>query len=254
MGRAATQQELADLLGEAPQPSRQQLTPWANTPTGTQRVGLSKHAGNSKATPARLRKIVEELRKLPIVSEIERRVGCSHTALKYWLHKSASGYEGDGFDIVMNPDAPEDEQVTLRFHEAYDEALLEGIGQAEVVLYTRATGYAKPLTFQGRVIYREDPDLLALGLVGPEAWLRDPVTKQPIPETVWEQDPDLLTFMLKARKPEVYGNKQQIDVTHRGGVLVVAAKATTGQQVQELEKTFRDEAIDVEFDDVDEEE
>lgn len=258
MGRA-TEDELADLLGPAPAEEPKPLTgrelyrlKGSRQITGPARVGKDKHAGRAKFSPERLRMILKEVSELPIVSVVCERCGISRTALKYWLAKSEDGVEGDGFDIVINPNAPEDEQQVLRFHEAYNEAMDIGIGRAEKALFVRATGYEKVLTYQGRVSYKEDPALLALGFVGPEARMLDK-NGNPIPETIFEQDSDCLMFMLKARKPEVYGSKQSIDVTHRGGVLVVSAKAKTGEELNVEEEKFRTEAIDVEFEEVEDE-
>jgi hypothetical protein len=54
-------------------------------------------------------------------------------------------------------------------------------------------------------------------------------------------DPDLAMFILKSRKPQVYGAKASVDVNVKGGVLVVGMRAATSEALNELEDKYRKE-------------
>lgn len=247
----ADDQDLLDLLGPEPEvaPAPEPAEPAPLTPgRALQRRSRSYQVKGKLNSPARLKLLLTAIGEMPVATDACKRAGISYSSLKYWLTKSSEGAPGDGFDVVLLPG-----EEPVRFHEAWDHAMLYGVEKVEKAAIDKALGVLEPLTFQGRVIYKLDPDLLSLGLVGHEAYLRD-ANGQPVPETVLKQDPDLMQFILKARKPEVYGNKQQIDVNHRGGVLVVSAVATTSEALIENSKDFRANAVDAEFEDLSNEE
>jgi hypothetical protein len=133
---------------------------------------------------------------------------------------------------------------TVRFHEAWDIAMLSGVERVEAITIRRATGYDEVLTYQGKVQYKYDPQKLAdardLGLPEfvPENYLVDQ-WGAPVPETVWKMDPDLAMFILKSRKPQVYGNKASMDVNVRGGVLVVPMRALAAADLNAVEEQYR---------------
>lgn len=255
MGRdAATDDELAELFGDAPAKpaigSREYARyVAAKVPTGPTRLGLPATTSISKKSQERMLLICKYMCDIPITAEACRNAGISITCLKNWLSKSNDGVPGDGFDLIVDDTMPPEEREFVRFHEAYDNAMQWGLGRVEGAAFKLAMPHEEVLTYQGRVIYREDPQLVIEGKVGPAAWLRDD-NGNPIPESIMKQDPDMLMFVLKARMPHVYGSKQIHDHTIRGGVLVVAAKAVTSEEVSVLEKKYRDQAIDVEFDEV----
>jgi hypothetical protein len=198
-----------------------------------------------KNTPERLNRLLLYVAEMPVTADACRRAAISVTTLKYWLQKSSEGAPGDGFDIALGEeDETESDDNTIRFHEAWDIAMLSGVERLEAVTIRRATGYDETLSYQGRVQYKYDPAKLAtareLGLSEyvPENYLLDEFGA-PVPETIWKMDPDLAMFILKCRKPQVYGNKATVDMNVRGGVLVVPMRAVIPGDLNEAEEKFR---------------
>lgn len=204
-----------------------------------------------KCTQERMLAIVRQISKIPCAKDACEMNGVTTAGVRLWLTKSRLGAKGDGFDIVMNPEDDPDDQFTMRFHEAYDAALMDGADSILSVTIKRAMGYLEPLTYQGRVIYKLDPDAIRLGITeGPDAYLYDENGK-PIPESVEKQDPDLMQFLLKGLKPEVFGNKTKVTLDGKvSGVLVVAQKAINGHVMLDEEAEYKKGAIDVEFEEV----
>lgn len=241
--------DLDDLLGPAPvavvpeelapiTPSRALLNRSRSYPTSY---------ASKKRTPERLLRILSYAAEMPVTSTVATRAGISNTCLKYWLQKSKDGAPGDGFDMPL----PDDEESgtpnnTVRFHEAWDLAMTAGVELVEAATLRRAIGYLEPLTYQGRVQYRWDYEKVALSVeMGlpeyvPANYLLDEFGA-PVPETVEKMDPDLAMFILKARKPNIYGPKQQLDVNFKGGVLVVGTRAVTAEALNIAEQEFRRE-------------
>jgi hypothetical protein len=200
-----------------------------------------------KNTQERLIRALAYAAEMPVGADVARRLGVSYTTIKYWLQKSFEGAPGDGFDIAMGDDDENGtDDNTIRFHDAWDVAMMAGVEAVEAATIKRATGYDEALTYQGRVQYKYDPEKLAtsreLGLpeLVPENYLLDRFGA-PVPETIYKMDPDLAMFILKARKAQVYGAKAQVDVNVKGGVLVVGVRAATSEALNELEDTYRKE-------------
>lgn len=240
-------EDLSDLLGPDPEPA-------AAPPPGRPGVHTSPdallHAGGrgvlkrsrsydlhravgKKNSPERLQRILDACADTPVANSVCLRAGISPTTLKYWLQKSTEGGPGDGFDIVTGL-AEGEGPATIRFHEAWDIAIEAGVDRVEAAAFRRAIGYREVLTFQGRVMYQMDPDLISLGFTGVDAYLKDDFGA-PIPETIEKQDPDLQMFILKARRAKFYGDKKQVDVNMRGGVLVVGVTAKTPADLNLME-------------------
>ena len=139
-----------------------------------------------------------------------------------------------------------------RFHILFQEAVDQGNGEVEHKAFRLATGKEKELlTDRGHVQYLYDSGLIALGLTGEEAYLRD-ADGDPVPETVPLLDPEMIRFWLKSRMPEKYGNQMRVQVDHKHtGVLVVGIPKTS----KELEETYSDMRHDsiqeVEFEEID---
>lgn len=197
-----------------------------------------------KNTPERLKRILSYISEMPVTADACRRANISNTTIKYWLQKSLEGAPGDGFDIVMGDDDENGtDDNTVRFHEAWDDAMTVGVGRTEAATIKRATGYDETLTYQGKVQYRYDPKKLAdareLGLPEyvPENYLVDEFGA-PVPETVFKMDPDLAMFILKTRLPQTYGAKASLDVNVRGGVLVVPMRVVAAD-LNEIEDRYR---------------
>lgn len=206
-----------------------------------------------KNTPERLQRLLDYAAEMPVGSDAARRAGISYSTLKYWLQKSLEGVPGDGFDMLLGVEdetGDGEDGNSIRFHNAWDAAMEQGVGLVERATFTRAGGYWEPLTYQGRVIYRISPAAYDLAeLLGedvdernPANWLRD-ANGAPVPESVWKMDPDLAQFILKTRKPLVYGNKATLDVNVKGGVLVVGMQMTKPEDLNVLENQYRTQGL-----------
>lgn len=194
-----------------------------------------------KNTPRNLTRLLSYAAEMPVGADAARRCGISYSTLKYWLQKSLEGAPGDGFDMTLGEnDENGTDNNTIRFHEAWDVAMDAGVAKTERATIQRATGYWEPLTYQGKVIYKQNPDLLELGFDGPQAYLLDEFGA-PVPESVWKMDPDLAMFILKTRLPKTYGAKASLDINVKGGVLVVPMRTIVAADLNEIESNYRKE-------------
>lgn len=238
--------DLSDILGPEPAASPPPLTPGR----ALQRLSRARGIRPRKLSNDRMIRVLTAITQMPVTTDACWRAGISTSTLKYWLTKSVSGGGGDGFDVVFDENTPDE---TVRFHEAWDDAMAIGLSLVERALHERALGYREVLTYQGRVVYKHDPELVALfGYECMQTYLRDPITNEPVPEAVIKQDPDLLQFIVKTRLSETYGTKATLDINHRGGVLVVAAVAKTSEALASVAQDYKADAVDVEFSEVDE--
>lgn len=194
-----------------------------------------------KNTPERLNRLLNAVSENGVANSACLRAGISMTTLKYWLQKSKEGKPGDGFDIMLGDgdENADSEEGSVRFHDAWDFAIVSGVEAVEAAVMKRAVGYREVLTYQGRVIYQQDPDLIALGFTGAEAYKLDEFGA-PIPETVEKMDPDLAMFILQHRKPDVYGKRATLDMNVKAsGVLVVGMRPATSEALNLLEEEYR---------------
>lgn len=197
-------------------------------------------------TLERLRRILSYAEDNPVGASVALRSGISYSTLKYWLQKSLEGKPGDGFDIPQGEDDEgENEDNTIRFHVAWDLAFEAGVGKVEAAVMKRAQGYLEPLTYQGRIKYRLDPRKMAIARLmdepedSPECYLLDK-WGAPIPESVERMDPDLAMRVLEAHKPKVYGKKASLDVSVKGGVLVIPMRAQSSEDLNVIEEEYRE--------------
>lgn len=206
--------------------------------------------GARKNTPERLKQLLNFIADMPITESACKRANIHISTVKYWLQKSLEGRPGDGFDIILS-DADEtgegEESNAIRFHNAWDAAMAVGVSAVEQATIRRASGYEEVLTYQGKVQYKIDPKKYAIyDLLGdkvdernPDLWLRD-ANGVPVPESVWKMDPDLAMFILKTRKPQMYGSKATLDVNVKGGVLVIPMRAATSEDLNTIEAEYRE--------------
>lgn len=189
-----------------------------------------------KSSPERLRKFLDAMSRLPVLAEACRQAGFHPTTAKYYIKKAA---DGDPAFIVAW------QEIEGPLDELFEIAEAMGLQTVEAEAYKRAIGYDEPLVDRGRVIYRQDPELVALGFTGMDAYLLDKDNK-PIPESVHRQSEDLMKFILERRDPK-YMSKQQIDVTNKQHVMVIGVRAKTSAELEEREKQLAKAPIDVEF-------
>jgi len=192
----------------------------------------------TKYTPELCQRILTAIERWANVTHACAMNGIIYPTFRHWLLKSRNGRVGDGFDVEF------DGRVD-RLHVHYDDCLDASVQRIEENLMDRAIGWKEVLTDKGRVQYQFDEDLLSLGFTGYEAYLRDENGK-PIPETVDKQDPEVMLMVLKHFRPERWTTKIDMDVTHKGGVLVVGVKATS-EELTDLAKKARDNPVEIEF-------
>lgn len=199
-----------------------------------------------KSNPERLIKFLNNLIQFRGVIVACEMSGFSYSSLRSYLAKSETGKRGDGFDLTYA-------EETKRFHLHYADALQEGIQRIEDAYKRRALdGYYETLHDKGRVIYQIDPELEGLGLTGSDAYLRDQDGK-PIPERIHHQDPEVMLAVLRAWRRDTYGRHEQVDVSVRGGVMVVGFKANSSESIEKIEKGLLSDPVDVEFREVEDE-
>lgn len=222
--------------------------------TGTSHLLADRHRSlvGRKSTPQRLKAIIKCVAEMPVIVEVCRRTGCSRNGLDYWLSKSETGKPGDGFDVATSDLDESGNPITRRFHECFIDALKDGIDSAEKAAWKLVHGQPEVLTHKGHVQYQVNPAATALGLIpgDREYYLLDEFGR-PMPETILKQDPDMIRFMLKAHRPDVYVPGQKIDVTHRGGVLILTAPVKTSKEFDENIPNKLNSIQDVEFEEVD---
>lgn len=203
-------------------------------------------AGGRKSSPERLTKFLDRLMKFPEVYKACAFAGFSYNSLLNYLAKSETGRPGDGFDLTYG-----DERK--RFHQHYADVIQAGVQMVEDGLFRRAiNGYYEVLHDKGRVQYQIDPELAGLGLTGPDAYLLDE-NRRPIPERIEHQDPDVMLAVLRAFRRDRYGAKESLDVTVRGGVMVVSPRAKSSTDIEQMERELLAAPLDVEFREVEDE-
>lgn len=266
--------DLSDLLGPEPEaadaPTVELLVDEAPTsrPMGEASRALLERSRSypvnrvaRKNTPDRLQRLLGYIAEMPVTTDACKRASIGVTTLKFWLQKSKEGKPGDGFDMMLGVDDENgEENNAVRFHDAWDAAMEAGVGEVERSVHQRGKGYEEVLTYQGKVQYKLDPEKYDLYVLlgdpiderNPDMWLRD-ARGVPVPETVWKMDPDLAMFILKTRKPLVYGAKASLDVNVKGGVLVIPMRTVTSEDLNVIETEYRmSEKPVVTFDDEDE--
>jgi hypothetical protein len=194
-----------------------------------------------KYTPEVLKKAIAAAVKLPVIAHVCRETGLSRHLLRYYIGLSKKNHPA--FNIVVD-----EHGNTEKFHVLFEDAMQEGFDRVETMAYNLATGMAREvLDYQGKVTYKSDPELLALGLRGEDAYLRDE-NGDPVPETKPLMDPEMVRWILARRRPDDYGNKMKVEHEHKGGVLVVGAQMTP----QQIEQSFggQQKIVDVEFDEI----
>jgi hypothetical protein len=200
-----------------------------------------------KYSPRNLINLLNQLSRWPNITKACAIAGFSYSSLQYYLIKSDQGYPGDGFDLTWG-------EETKRFHQHYADALASSTQLIEDNLMERAAGgFDEVLTDKGRVIYRIDPELEALGFTGFDAYLKDENGK-PVPESVHKQDPEIQLQMMKVMRREKYGTHTTQDINvNKGGVMVVGVRQKTPEQIDKLEQKKLIAPIDVEFREVEDE-
>lgn len=145
-------------------------------------------------TPDELEQFLHHLREMPNITRAARLICASRAAV---------------YDIkTRNPE----------FSTAWDEAIEEGIDNAEAMVHYRAfQGLDKVLTHRGQITYQLDyaainPETEQPYLPHLAPLLRDG-SGQLVPVTVKEYSDQLAIFLLKAHRPDKYRERSDVNIT-----------------------------------------
>ena len=185
--------------------------PSGSKPLEKQPRPAKKARPRQKLSPERMRIVLDCLREYPILARAALEAGIHRRTLDNWIKRSK-----DGDDVCII----EWQEVTCRFHEHCEDAIVEAHEKLDGIMIERALGYDKVLTYRGRVVYKTDQALVGLGYQGPDAYLKDE-NGNPVPETIRKVDKKAIKSLLESKRPETYGKNRKIDVPQKGGVLVL---------------------------------
>jgi hypothetical protein len=183
-----------------------------------------------KYAPQKLRLVLRLAEQFPDETVIAHAAGMTKSALRYMLMGSRQGHPGDPFDMKI------EDGLTERFHILFEDAIEAGFGKVEQAAFELAMGLARRvLEYQGKITYKQDPGLVALGYPEEETYILDENGER-IPETVPVRDPEMIRFLLARWKPEIYGKRAKApkEPQRTGGVLVVENPMSR----EEYEKRF----------------
>ena len=127
------------------------------------------------------------------------------------------------------------------FAAAWDDAIEDGIDKAEQEAYRRAVdGWHEPVIDKGRLAWAYERKVSEEGIESFSPVLD--ANDQPVPLTVRKHSDGLLTFVLKGRRRNVYGDKQEITGANGGPVTVLdeTKRAARIAALLEVAKTRRD--------------
>jgi hypothetical protein len=210
-----------------------------NPPGGTgRRVGRPK-----KNSPETFMKGLEALKRRAVYTDAIDAMGICFTTWDYWLAKSEKGQPGDGFDLEINSEVQ-------RWHVWVEDAKRRALDKTEGRITDMANGeFMEILTNRDGVIYEMDDWLLELGYTGRAAYKRDQYG-DPIPVKIPKFDVEAAARVLRSKRPEVWGEKKEVNVTGGMGVLVVGAP----MKREQLEAQYggKLEIADVEFEVIEE--
>ena len=206
------------LLGDRSRPLESTSPP---TPVKESAEKQKPPAGISRSTPKLCPElmllVLDALAERPFLYRAANKAGIHRKTLAYWIRRSEAG--DDGYDIEW-------QDVTGRLHELCKLAIDEAVQiLLDLVLERAFFGYAKVLTYRGRVMYKIDQGLVGLGYQGPDAYLRDE-NGNPIPETVRKVDMKAMRFWLAWHRPEKWGRQRKVEAPREGGVLVIGGDVT----------------------------
>lgn len=201
-----------------------------------------------KWSPERLTFILDYMDQFPGVMRAVAMAGMSYANFKYILQRSIDGQPGDGFDLTYGDSGEDGKGVTKRFHQHFEDVRDGGVQRVDDAYMHRAmAGYYEVLSDKGRVVYQIDPELAGLGITGPDSYLLDE-RGRPIPERIEHQDPEVMRDVLEKLRRDRWGRKDKLDVTVKGGVIVVGIRAKPGElEKREALALTNQEVTDIEF-------
>jgi hypothetical protein len=158
-----------------------------------------------------------------------------------WVFKvirdsKAAAQRGDAESIFLFKRDEDGDEGAKWFHEHCRACVSNSIEAIEAASRCRAlNGTTTVAKFQGRTIYQLAPDLIplddeTLAMIGlSDRYLRDPITKKLVPETVWTPPRSDEVAMVLAAHSRAYRKNSTVDVNMRaqigGGVVVIGRAA-----------------------------
>lgn len=127
------------------------------------------------------------------------------------------------------------------FKAAWDDAMETAIDKAEQEAYRRAVdGWNEPVIDKGRLAWAYERKVSEEGIESFSPVLD--ANGQPVPLTIRKRSDSLLQFVLKGRRRNVYGDKQEITGANGGPVTVLdeTKKAARIAALMELAKVRKD--------------
>lgn len=209
------------------------------------RESRSRTIVGKKNSPERLTKLLNYIVQFPQIKRACAMAGLSVTTLKYYLVKSEKGAPGDGFDLTYGDE-------TKRFHLHFADCRDAAVQEVEDAYISYGLKHYEILSDKGRVIYQIDPALAGLGITGPDSYLLDE-DNRPIPERIEKQDPEVMEKVLRAYRRDRWGQHDKLDVTLRGGVMVVGVRAKSSNEIEAGEAEALTAPLDVEFREIEDE-
>ena len=189
----------------------------------------------TKKSPVHFAAYLDVLQGTCSYSETSRALGQSESTIYRWL--------SDSKRAATHPEEPSEfffaygEVGEAKWlHEHVRDCITTSIEEIESAARGRARyGTWTVAKFQGKTVYQTDPDLEQLGFTGPEAYKRDAITGEPLPELVWTPpSTDLVQMVLQAHSKK-YRRQSSIsmDVNNRvsGGVMILGGNRPAVQNI-----------------------
>ena len=143
-------------------------------------------AGSKAKRKLLMRQVLQYLRIHPNLSAAARKCGIHSKTLAYWLKRSKAG--DPAYELEWRG-------LKLPFHEHCEAAKAEP--------FDKVLAIAIEWTDE-RIVYKIDPDRVALGFEGRDAYLRDE-KGMPVVEAVHHAKPKMIRFVLEYGCPEKWG-------------------------------------------------
>ena len=189
----------------------------------------------TKKSPEHFAAYLDVLQGTCSYAETSRALGQSESTIYRWLSdsKKAGAHPEEPSEFLF---AYGEDGEAKWFHQHVKDCITTSIEEIEAAARGRARyGTWTIAKFQGRTVFQIDPDLEQLGFTGPEAYKRDAVTGEPLPELVWTPpSTDLVQMILQAHSKK-YRRQSSIsmDVNNRvsGGVMIIGGNKPAVQNI-----------------------
>lgn len=181
----------------------------------------------TKKSPERFRQYVRLLSARVSYVDTSRAMGDDPGMIFHWLSESRAAAERGDDPSIYFFEYNEGEGFKW-LHEHLRSCITQNIEAIEAQARARALhGTYTEAKFQGRTVYKINPDLEMLGFEGAEAYERD-ANGKPIPELVWVPPSTDLVLGILAAHSKRYRKQSSVNVNMNsrvtGGVMVIEPK------------------------------